>query len=102
MTTDIPQSGFKGFSLCHLNCRSLYKKLDEIKYEFNPFDFLGLTESWLHFQHDPALLHWTGKNYHRLDRKEKGGGIICYINQRISPTPRFLRNFPLLVKTLNV
>ena len=40
-------NSLKGLALCHLNCRSLYYKLDEIKVLYDRFDFMGFSESWL-------------------------------------------------------
>ena len=73
----------KGFTIAHVNCRSVQPKLIEIKPTFNNIDFVAFTESWLSKTSDPALLTWTGKSAFRIDRNGLAGGIVCYLTDRV-------------------
>ena len=67
-------NSLKGLALCHLNCRSLYYKLDEIKVLYDRFDFMGFSESWLDNGIDDGMVVWSGRSIFRLDRVNNHGG----------------------------
>ena len=76
----------KGFSIVHLNTRSLLKHLDEVRSQFDSFDFICLTETWLSCRANDHILHFPGYFIIRQDRiaippakrPKKGGGILIY------------------------
>ena len=84
----------KGFKLVHLNCRSLYSKLNQIGLLFGHVDILCLTETWLHEVYSDALLNIAGMKLFRWDRsnginngvtKSRGDGLACYVENAIAP-----------------
>ena len=49
------------------------------------WDFLGLSESWLHNNSPSSALHVPGFNIFRRDRsKGRGGGVMIYIKDHIN------------------
>ena len=83
----------KGCKYVHLNCRSLYPKLSEIRETFSNIDFLSLSETWLSDKYNDALLNISCMKLFRQDRSwinengivKKGGGIAIYVNDCWSP-----------------
>ena len=57
----------KGMSFMLLNCRSFYAKKDQLEKEFQDYDVIALSESWLNKNHDASMKHWQHKKF-RLDR----------------------------------
>ena len=79
----------RGLHFVHLNVRSLWSKIDQIRqlmYDSN-ISILGLSESWLTSNLDPRLIEIPNYACIRLDRNwtdnnvsiKKGGGLCCYI-----------------------
>ena len=58
----------KGLKFIHVNTRSVFNKLDELKYKLKGFDIIVFTETWLGSSIDDALLQWEGYNLIRHDR----------------------------------
>ena len=75
----------KVFTIAHLNVRSIRGKLDHLKDLLfnNPFDILGLSETWLDQSILDPELHLCGYNLERKDRNSLGGGVACYINSNL-------------------
>ena len=78
----------KGLKIIHVNTRSVFNKLDELKYNLKEFDIIVFTETWLNSSTNDSLLHWAGFRLARLDREmyrdKRGGGVCIYINSNIS------------------
>ena len=79
-----------GFNFVHLNCRSLYKKLDQISHLYSNYDIICCTETWLDKSHTSSMLIIPNMTMYRLDRQNKRGGGVCiyvamkwakYVNQ---------------------
>ena len=58
----------KGFKVVHLNWRSLYGKLTQIKLLYANIDVLCLTDTWLHKSFSGSILAIQGKTLYRWDR----------------------------------
>ena len=72
-----------GLKLIHLNCRSLFCKLDEIIDNFKTCDVITCSETWLSKELSDSLVFFPDKKIYRLDRsfsnrKMRGGGV-CII-----------------------
>ena len=81
----VDQSGLK---LMHLNTRSFYRKRHQFFRLFGGFDFITVSESWLHDGYSECLLQWPGKTLFRMDRpktatKKSGGGVLCYVSDHL-------------------
>ena len=78
----------KGLKIIHLNTRSVFNKLDELKYYLKNFDIIVFTETWLNSSVSDSLLQWQGFQLVRLDREflknKRGGGVCIYIKSSIS------------------
>lgn len=76
---------FRGLSIAHLNVRSLFGKLDELKLLLSTnaknFDILTLSESWLNASISEAEIQIPGYSCIRKDRSgnKRGGGTVAYI-----------------------
>ena len=65
----------------HLNVRSLYNKLEEMKALFDNVDIMTISETWLNSNYDNDMINWPGNTVFRMDRIEKLGGVVaCYVN----------------------
>lgn len=76
----------KGLQIIHLNIRSIFPKIDEIRNGFltASMDVLCFTESWLNPQIADNLITIPGYSILRNDRPhKKGGGTCIYINHRL-------------------
>lgn len=78
----------KGFTVVHLNARSLKKKFDEIIILINTLrpDIFTISETWLNCQIESSPYAIEGYSLHRADRilaqpcsNSKGGGLITLI-----------------------
>ena len=80
----------KGLKVVHVNTRSVFNKLDELKLRLKQFDIIVFTETWLNNMTDDSLLKWEGFNLVRRDRdlirNKKGGGVCIYIHDSIPYT----------------
>ena len=82
----------KGFSLVHLNVRSVHKKMPEIEYYLGKYDVIGLTETWLNPKFDSNMISMSEYVMIRQDRTNKwdsevklaGGGSLFYIAKSLS------------------
>lgn len=74
----------KGFSVFHLNVRSLKNKLDEIELILHRFkiDVCTCSESWLNDGVEDTCLSIPNYKLFRQDRRspKKGGGLIIYFS----------------------
>ena len=79
----------RGFSLFHLNCRSLFPKIDEIRAfaASNPFHILSFSETWLNNAIAASEVHIQGYSSSiRCDREidqNRGGGVAAYIRDAV-------------------
>lgn len=82
----------KGFSVAHLNIRSLHNKIDELAVliEATKPKVLTLTETWLTGSVDSTVLMLDGYNLYRADRARlcpdnnivtRGGGLAIYTQE---------------------
>lgn len=86
----------KGFKCLHLNCCSIVKKIDLIRYTLideTKCDYYCFTESWLKPNIDSSLFEIDDYSLIRCDRSLPsrsgaffhGGEIICYVCSRLTP-----------------
>ena len=79
----------KGFSISHVNVRSLVRNLKETYAVMTGFDVICISETWLHNNVSNALLTFNGYRSYRQDRhgnhgvKQRGGGIMVYIKENL-------------------
>ena len=84
---------YKGFSLIHINIRSLLRHIDELQKQLDGFDIIAITETWLTKRADDRLLHFPNFSFIRQDRTylneknivKKGGGILLYFKTTLEP-----------------
>ena len=80
----------KGLHLIHINARSMYNKLSEIRIitrETNPA-ILSITESWLDESHTTESISIEGYNIVRRDRKTHAGGVLMYVRSDLAYNQR--------------
>lgn len=84
-TSRILELNRKSFTVAHLNIRSIRGKFDHVKDMLynNPFDILGLSETWIDDSIQDSELYIGGYNVERNDRNTSGGGVACYINSNL-------------------
>lgn len=85
--------GAKGFIAAHINCRSLFPKIDFLRhlmYE-KPVDVLCMSETWLKADIQDFMVELQGYNLIRHDRKHlvdgrsrTGGGVGMYLKKSIN------------------
>jgi len=77
-----------GFSVAHLNIRSMNTGFDEfLNYiHDNSFDILGLSETWLNPEHNTSYFDIPGYTFIRKDRVGRGGGVGIYLRKSIKFT----------------
>ena len=81
----------KGVKIVHLNIRSLFKKIDQLRLILidSNIDIITLSETWLHQNIDSQLINIQGYSVNRLDRelkythKKRGGRLVAYIKNSI-------------------
>lgn len=84
-------NGIRGFSVAHLNIRSIKSKINELLVilDNTAFDVLTISETWLHALIDDSLIAINGYNIIRQDREnpdkadltpKKGGGLLTYVS----------------------
>ena len=79
----------KGFSISHVNVRSLVRNLKETYLVMSGFDVIGISETWLHQNIANSSLVFNGYKSYRQDRhgnchvKQRGGGIMVYITDAL-------------------
>ena len=97
MMTLNEQLNQKGFHCAHLNCRSLYNKIDILGQLMSTTDrklhVLGLSETWLTEQLPDNIVGIDGYEITRNDRVwsqpncnqvKKGGGVFLYVRDTLS------------------
>ena len=74
----------KGIKSARLNIRSLKNKTADLEQflRSNPYDLLGISETWLDADISSDTISIDGYKFERLDRNTLGGGVSCYINER--------------------
>ena len=84
-------SRLKGFSVCHINVRSLPKNFNEAYVTLDGFDVITISETWLQEQVASSQLKFPGYSLYRQDRsegimvKKRGGGIAVYVKEHLQP-----------------
>ena len=79
----------KGFSISHVNARSIARNLKETYSVMNGFDVICVSETWLHDKLATSLMMFDGFKSFRQDRqgnnvvKQRGGGLMVYIKDNL-------------------
>ena len=79
----------KGFSISHVNVRSLVKNLGETYLTMNGFDIIRIIETWLSDRVPDSHIHLANYVFVREDRvgghqvKKRGGSIVIYVKSEI-------------------
>ena len=73
----------KGLQFVMLNIRSLWPNIDEMKLNFQEYDFILLCETWLNPDLSDKMIDFPGFDIIRQDRgnAKRGGGLIMYIRK---------------------
>ena len=97
---DFALNDIKGIKLAHLNVRSLVNKVADLQnwLSNNPYDLLGLSETWLTEDHSDSLFSIKGYKFERRDRRTHGGGVGCFISENSS----YVRRLDLESDTLEI
>ena len=86
-------NGANGLKVVQLNCRSIYGKIEEIKYLYKDVDILSCSETWLSGMMPDSMVSIPNMELFRWDRekgypngvtKHKGGGVACYISNKMN------------------
>ncbi|CAC5397547.1 unnamed protein product [Mytilus coruscus] len=77
----------KSLSFLHLNIQSLAPKLDLIAAEYEEFDILAFTESWLNSSHTDDSINLL--NFHSPFRRDRGPqkpgvGVVVYVKNNLN------------------
>jgi len=82
----------KGFSIAHLNVRSLLPKIEEIKLMVKKSNFgvFAVSETWLTDSVPDEFVNIDGYRIYRNDRETCGGGVAIYVKEDIQHS--FLSN----------
>ena len=80
----------KGLHVIHLNVRSLFNKISELKIIAKKSNaaVICITESWLSDYHTDNSVRIEGYSLLRKDRPSHGGGVCAYIRDGIGYNPR--------------
>ena len=74
----------KDLTICHLNCQSMFHKLDLIALELSMYDIITLSETWLDQSIDTMdILIPNYQEPIRLDRNRHGGGVAVYFSKSV-------------------
>ena len=78
-----------GLKIVHLNCRSLYRKLDKLINYFKSCDIVCCSETWLTKKMSDKLIFFLDMKIFRLDRYSpngtvKGGGVCTYVCKKLA------------------
>ncbi|CAC5370554.1 unnamed protein product [Mytilus coruscus] len=76
----------KSVSFLHLNIQSIVPELDLIEAEYDEFDILAFTESWLNNNNTDESIKLL--NYHSPFRRDRGpqktgGGVVVYVKNNL-------------------
>ena len=80
----------KGFSISHVNVRSLTRNFNETSLIMGRFDIICISESWLHHKIPNSSVTLAGYSFFRQDRghlqqsNKRGGGLIVYVKNTLS------------------
>ena len=78
----------KGFSVVHLNARSIRNKMSKLRAEISniDLDIILFSETWLNDTDDDGLYSFPKYNMFRNDRISiyRGGGLCAYVDENIS------------------
>ncbi len=75
----------RDLKIAHLNIWSLRRKVDQLRILLNdnPFDIVGLSETYLTAKTDDSELHVDGYTLYRKDRGSRGGGVALYVSNEL-------------------
>ena len=78
-----------GLKFVHINCRSIYRKIDQINQLYRDCDVICCTETWLSPLLPDQLVYLDSKKVYRQDRigknvKNRGGGVCIYLSDKLS------------------
>ena len=81
---DFPKE--KGITVAHLNIRSLKNKISDLQsfLSENSYDLLSLSETWTNEDITDNMLFIKGYTLERKDREDFGGGVGCYVNEKLT------------------
>ena len=90
----------KGFSIVHVNIRSLLRHKDELQSELDGHDIIAITETCLTPRATDHLLTMNNYGFIKQDRTflnennatKKGGGILIYFKNVLEPYMLILKN----------
>ena len=76
----------RGFKIAHLNVRSLFKHIEELRIylEKQQFDIISLNETMLDISISNHEIKINGYDIVRKDRNRHGGGVAIYIRNTIN------------------
>lgn len=80
----------KGFTVSHINARSILNKIDEVNILIHAhmLDVLTISKSWLHSKTEDICVNIGSNNLYRQDRMgphitiTKGGGLLTYVDKK--------------------
>ena len=77
-----------GLKCLHVNCRSLYPKIDELRniIQSVKFDCISINESMLDISISDSEIAIDNYMIFRKDRNRNGGGVLLYISKSLKPT----------------
>ena len=78
-----------GFILLHLNCRSIKNSFEDVQLFITEtgvdFDFIAISESWLHNDEDISDFAIPNfKIFHKNRTTKGGGGVMIYVNDKLT------------------
>ena len=86
----------KGLHFLHINARSIYYKLSEIKLiaKYSKAAVIAISESWLDETYTDACVQIEGYNIIRRDREGHAGGVCAFIREDLAFNSRSDLNNP--------
>ena len=77
-----------GLKCLHVNCRSLYPTIDELRdiIQSVKFDCISINESMLDISISDSEIATDNYMTYRKDRNRNGGGVMLYISKSLKPT----------------
>ena len=75
----------KGLHAVHLNIRSLFPKIDQLRawLSYNNPNIITLSETWLTESITDSSVHLENYTLYRADRGSRGGGVVTYISSQL-------------------
>ena len=81
----------KGVKMAHINIRSLFKKIDQLRESFAGMDVIVVGETWLTPSIPNSAISIPGYRLFRVDRMEqrdkRGGGLCIYVKSMYTIKP---------------